>query len=475
MAQQLLNPDICVIGAGSGGLTVAAAAASFGVDVVLIESGKMGGDCLNYGCVPSKALIAAAKHAHIKKESGKFGIEFPEMKVDFKGVHDHIRQVISTIEPHDSVERFEGLGVKVILGSGKFVDSSTVQVADYQIKARRFVISTGSSPAVPPIKGLQDVPYFTNETIFDNSEKLDHLIVVGGGPIGMELAQSHARLGVKVTVVEALKVLGRDDPELVEIVKSQVKDDGVELLDETLVNEVKRNNDQIQVVVAQDGKVQTIEGSHLLIATGRIPNTTELGLESAGIAFDKKGVHADSSLKTTNRKVFAIGDVASGPQFTHWAGYQAGLILRNILFRLPIKENRNLLPWVTYTSPELAHCGLSEEQAREQHGEIKILSWDYKENDRAQAERKSEGKIKIIIAKNGKILGADIAGYNAGELISMWGLAISKKFKIRDMLGFVPPYPTFTEMNKRVSVTNYSESTKSPIVRGIIRFLQKFG
>ena len=475
MAQQLLNPDICVIGAGSGGLTVAAAAASFGVDVVLIESGKMGGDCLNYGCVPSKALIAAAKHAHTRKESGKFGIEFPEMKVDFKGVHDHIRHVISTIEPHDSVERFEGLGVKVILGTGKFIDSSTVQVADYQIKARRFVISTGSSPAVPPINGLQDVPYFTNETIFDNSEKLDHLIVVGGGPIGMELAQSHARLGVKVTVVEALKVLGRDDPELVEIVKNQVKEDGVELLDETLVNEVKRNNDQIQIVVEQDGKVQTIAGSHLLIATGRIPNTTELGLESAGIAFDKKGIHADSGLKTTNRKVFAIGDVASGPQFTHWAGYQAGLILRNILFRLPIKENRNLLPWVTYTSPELAHCGLSEEQAREQHGEIKILSWDYKENDRAQAERKSEGKIKIIIAKNGKILGADIAGYNAGELISMWGLAISKKFKIRDMLGFVPPYPTFTEMNKRVSVTNYSESTKSPVVRGIIKFLQKFG
>ena len=475
MAQQLLNPDICVIGAGSGGLTVAAAAASFGVDVVLIESGKMGGDCLNYGCVPSKALIAAAKHAHTRKESGKFGIEFPEMKVDFKGVHDHIRHVISTIEPHDSVERFEGLGVKVILGTGKFVDSSTVQVADYQIKARRFVISTGSSPAVPPINGLQDVPYFTNETIFDNSEKLDHLIVVGGGPIGMELAQSHARLGVKVTVVEALKVLGRDDPELVEIVKNQVKDDGVELLDETLVNEVKRDNDQIQVVVEQDGKVQTITGSHLLIATGRIPNTTELGLELAGIAFDKKGIHVDSGLKTTNRKVFAIGDVASGPQFTHWAGYQAGLILRNILFRLPIKENRNLLPWVTYTSPELAHCGLSEGQAREQHGEIKILSWDYKENDRAQAERKSEGKIKIIIAKNGKILGADIAGYNAGELISMWGLAISKKFKIRDMLGFVPPYPTFTEMNKRVSVTNYSESTKSPVVRGIIKFLQKFG
>ena len=475
MEQQLLTPDICVIGAGSGGLTVAAAAASFGVDVVLIESGKMGGDCLNYGCVPSKALIAAAKQAHSKIESVKFGVEFPEMNVDFKGVHDHIRHVISTIEPHDSVERFEGLGVKVILAAGKFIDNATVQAADYQIKARRFVVSTGSSPAVPPIPGLQEVPYFTNETIFENTEKLDHLIVVGGGPIGMELAQSHARLGVKVTVVEALKILGRDDPELVEIVVNQVKSDGVALLDQALVKEVKRNNDLIQVTIEQDGKTQTVEGSHLLIATGRVPNTSELGLESAGIAFDKKGIHADSGLKTSNRKVFAIGDVASGPQFTHWAGYQAGLILRNILFRLPIKENRDLLPWVTYTSPELAHCGLSEEQARERFSNIKILSWDYKENDRAQAERKVEGKIKIIIAKNGKILGADIAGYNAGELISMWGLAISKKLKIRDMLGFVPPYPTFTEMNKRVSVSNYSESTKNPVVRGIIKFLQKFG
>ena len=475
MEQQLLTPDICVIGAGSGGLTVAAAAASFGVDVVLIESGKMGGDCLNYGCVPSKALIAAAKQAHSKIESVKFGVEFPEMNVDFKGVHDHIRHVISTIEPHDSVERFEGLGVKVILAAGKFIDNATVQAADYQIKARRFVVSTGSSPAVPPIPGLQEVPYFTNETIFENTEKLDHLIVVGGGPIGMELAQSHARLGVKVTVVEALKILGRDDPELVEIVVNQVKTDGVALLDQALVKEVMRNNDLIQVTIEQDGKTQTVEGSHLLIATGRVPNTSELGLESAGIAFDKKGIHADSGLKTSNRKVFAIGDVASGPQFTHWAGYQAGLILRNILFRLPIKENRDLLPWVTYTSPELAHCGLSEEQARERFSNIKILSWDYKENDRAQAERKVEGKIKIIITKNGKILGADIAGYNAGELISMWGLAISKKLKIRDMLGFVPPYPTFTEMNKRVSVSNYSESTKNPVVRGIIKFLQKFG
>ena len=475
MEQQILTPDICVIGAGSGGLTVAAAAASFGVDVVLIESGKMGGDCLNYGCVPSKALIAAAKHANIKKESEKFGVQFPEMKIDFKAVHDHIRHVISTIEPHDSVERFEGLGVKVILAAGKFIDNTTVQAADYQIKARRFVISTGSSPAVPPIPGLQEVPYFTNETIFENAEKLDHLIVVGGGPIGMELAQSHARLGVKVTVVEALKILGRDDPELVKIVTNQIMEDGVELLDKALVKEVKRSNEQIQVMIEQDGNTKTVEGSHLLIATGRIPNTVELGLESAGIDFDKKGIHTDKGLKTTNRKVFAIGDVASGPQFTHWAGYQAGLILRNILFRLPIKENQDLLPWVTYTSPELAHCGLSEQQARERYGEIKILTWDYKENDRAQAERKIEGKIKIIVAKNGKILGADIVGYNAGELISMWGLAISKKFKIRDMLGFIPPYPTFTEMNKRVSVTHYANSTKSPIVRRIIKFMQKFG
>ena len=475
MEQQLLNPDICVIGAGSGGLTVAAAAASFGVDVVLIESGKMGGDCLNYGCVPSKSLIAAAKSAHSKNESEKFGVEFPEIKVDFKGVHDHIQQVISTIEPHDSVERFEGLGVKVILASGKFVDKETVIAGDYQIKARRFVISTGSSPAVPPIPGLQEVPYFTNETIFENSEKLDHLIVVGGGPIGMELAQSHARLGVKVTVVEALKILSRDDPELVEIVTNQIKKDGVELLEEVVVKEIKRNNGQIQVEVEQDGNLQTITGSHLLIATGRIANTTDLGLESAEIKFDKKGIHVDNGLKTTNRKVFAIGDVASGPQFTHWAGYQAGLILRNILFRLPVKENRGLLPWVTYTSPELAHCGLSESQARERFGAIKILAWDYKDNDRAQADRHIDGKLKIIIAKNGKILGADIAGHNAGELISMWGLAISKKLKIRDMLGFVPPYPTYTEMNKRVSVSNYAESTKSPIVRGIIQFLQKFG
>ncbi len=470
-----LTPDICVIGAGSGGLTVAAAAASFGVDVVLIEKGKMGGDCLNYGCVPSKALISAAKHAHAMRDGENFGISGSLPAVDYKKVHDHVHDVIAQIAPHDSVDRFEGLGVHVIQDAGRFVDKDTVRAGDYEIKARRFVVATGSAPAILPIDGLTDVPFFTNETIFSNDRKLDHLIVIGGGPIGMELAQAHARLGSKVTVAEAANVLGRDDPEMVKLVVEQVRRDGVEILEEAPVLAVRKTGNGIDVDVKAGDEIRTVSGSHLLVAAGRSSNVSDLGLEQAGIAYTGKGIQIDKGLRTTNRRVYAVGDVAGGPQFTHWAGYQAGLVLRSILFRLPVSENRDLLPWVTYTTPELAHCGLTEDEAKKRYGTVKCLSWPFVSNDRAQADRKTDGMIKVVLAKNGRILGADIVGHNAGELISMWALAISRKMKIRSMTGFVAPYPTYSEISRRVAVSNYSESTKSPIVRAVIGFLRRFG
>ncbi len=480
-----LTPDICIIGAGSGGLSVAAAAAAFGVDVVLLEKGKMGGDCLNYGCVPSKAIIAAAKYAKSIQDAKKFGIDAGEPKVDFGKVHDHIHSVIGTIAPHDSVERFEGLGVNVIEGAGQFKDANTVVSTgkdgiEYEIKARRFVISTGSSPFVPPISGLDEVNYLTNEVIFDMKEAPKKLIVIGGGPIGMELAQAHRRLGAEVTVVEGFKALGKDDPELTAIALKKIREDGVEILEGAKVVKVAKQGDGVLVTLNigtdEAPNERAIEGSHLLVATGRAANVNGLGLEAAGIEYSRRGIKVSDKMRTSNKRVYAIGDVAGSLQFTHMAGYQAGLVVRAILFRLPARENTHMIPWATYTDPEIAHIGHTEETAKKVLGDnIKILRWDYSENDRAQAEKKTDGLIKMITRKNGKIEGVSIVGQNAGEMINMWALAISKGMKVKDIAGFVSPYPTMTEIGKRAAITYYADAPKSPILRKLLGFLRIFG
>ena len=467
--------DICVIGAGSGGLSVAAAAAQFGVAVALIEKGRMGGDCLNYGCVPSKALIAAGKQAHAMGAGDRFGVAPQAAHVDFAAVNRHVHEVIAAIAPNDSVERFTGLGVTVIQGAARFTDARTVVAGDHRVTARRFVIATGSSAGVPPIDGLDQVGFLTNETIFENTELPSHLIVVGGGPIGMELAQAHRRLGARVTVLEMFKPLGKDDPELTRIVLDAVEADGVDIRAGIKVNKVAGADGGVQVEIEDNGEIQTIEGSHLLIAAGRKPNVDDLGLEAAGIEFSPRGITVDAGLRTTNRKVYAIGDVAGGYQFTHVAGYHAGLVIRNALFRLPVKVSYDAIPWVTYTDPELAHVGLDEDAARERHGKIRVLRWPYAENDRAQAERKTRGHVKVVTSSKGAILGASIVGHNAGELIQPWVLAITSKLKIKDMTAFVAPYPTLGEVNKRVAYGYYTPSLTNPWIRRVIGFLSKFG
>ena len=355
---ETLTPDICVIGAGSGGLTVAAAAASFGVPVVLIEKGEMGGDCLNTGCVPSKALIAAAKHAHAFSTGAPFGIAAQVPGIDFAKVNAHVHDVIAGIAPHDSQERFEGLGVTVIRAEARFTDRDTVVAGDTTIKARRFVIAAGSSPAVPPIDGLVDVPYLTNETVFDLKECPQHLIIVGGGPIGMEMAQAHRRLGANVTVLEATKALPKDDPENAKIVLDTIRAEGVDLREGVTVKSVASDGAGVIVTVETgEGTEERIAGSHILVAAGRRPNLAGLNLEAAGIAADKKGITVDAGLRTSNRRAYAIGDIAGGLQFTHVAGYHAGLVIRSILFRLPVKVKTPIIPWVTYTDPELAQIG----------------------------------------------------------------------------------------------------------------------
>lgn len=471
---ETLTPDICVIGAGSGGLSVAAIAAAFGVSVVLIEKGKMGGDCLNYGCVPSKAMIASAKSAHSIRNSDKFGINVPDPVVDFQKVHDYVHSVIGAIAPNDSVERFTSLGVHVIEGAGKFINPRTVEVNGIRIRARRFVISTGSSAATPPIKGLEDVPYLTNENIFERTEAPDHLIVIGGGPIGMELAQAHRRLGAQVTVLEAFKALAKDDPELTEIVIESLKEDGIVIHEEVKIARIEKSGSGVAVVLDTADGEEIIAGSHLLVAAGRKPNVEGLGLKDARIRYDR-AIKVSKSMRTSNRRVYAIGDVSGSLQFTHMANYHAGLVIRAILFRMPVKENREIIPWATYTDPEMAHVGLTEEQARRRYRAINVLRWPYAENDRAQAESKTSGLIKVIVNKKGKILGASIVGFQAGEMINMWSLAISQKMNISAISGYISPYPTVTEISKRAAVTNLSGAAQNKWVQRVIRLLRKFG
>ncbi len=475
---ETIKADILVIGAGSGGLSVAAGASQMGAKVILAEGGKMGGDCLNYGCVPSKSLIAAAHHAHSRKLGAEFGVAPTEATVDFAKVHDHVHNVIAGIAPHDSVERFEGLGVTVIPRYAKFISRSEVKVGDDTAIARRIVIATGSSPSAPPIPGLQTTPYLTNETIFKLREAPSHLLVIGAGPIGVELAQAYRRLGSEVTVLDAFDILGREDRELAAVVIDQLERDGVSLRPNVKIEDVRCSvvDGCEEIAIDLEGG-ETLAGSHLLVAAGRKPNLEWLDLDAGEVDHDAKGVIVDKGLRSvSNRNVYVIGDAAGGLQFTHVAGYHAGIVIRSALFRLPARARTDHIPFVTFTDPEIAQVGLSFEQAREAHGHVvQVLRWPFAENDRARAERRTEGLIKAIVGARGRILGASIVGPQAGELIQPWALAISEKLKIGAMAAYVAPYPTLGEVSKRAAGSYYTPRLFSERTRRIVRFLAKLG
>ena len=461
--------DLAIIGAGSGGLSVAAAAAQFGQKVILFEKGKMGGDCLNYGCIPSKALIAASKQAHTFRTAGKYGISAIEPKVDFKKVHKYVQSVIAAIAPNDSVERFEKLGVKVVLREARFRDAKTVETKEGVFSAKRFVIATGSRAAVPPIPGLASVAYFTNETIFENTKLPKHLVIIGGGAIGVELAQAHRRLGSDVTVIEAFEPLAKDDPKLAGIVLESLRGDGVKILTRTTIRRISKS--KAGIVIETDGHGK-ITGSHLLVAAGRVANVDGLNLEAAGVAYTAKGVTVDKGLRSSQEHIYAIGDVAGGLQFTHVANYHAGLVIRNTLFRLPVKNRTDIIPHVTFTDPELAQVGLTEAEALKQFGSsVRVVRWPFHDNDRAQAEGKTTGLIKAIISKRGKILGVGIVGAQAGEIIQPWVLAITEGLRIRSIASMVAPYPTLGDINRRVAVNYFSGLATNPWLRRVIRLL----
>ncbi|WP_226689181.1 dihydrolipoyl dehydrogenase family protein [Ruegeria arenilitoris] len=469
---QELKTDILVIGAGSGGLSVAAGASQMGADVILLEGHKMGGDCLNFGCVPSKALIASGKTAYGQAHAAAMGVADVMPQVDYAAAKDHVRDVISQIEPMDSQERFEGFGVKVIREFGSFVSPTQVQAGDHLITARRVVIATGSSPLVPPIPGLDQVPYYTNETIFELREKPEHLLIIGGGPIGLEMAQAHIRLGCEVTVIEGMQALGKDDPDAAAVVLDTLRAEGVALHEQAMVAQIRDNNGLVDVVT-ENGDIYT--GSHLLIAAGRKANTDRLNLEAAGIEPTRTGIKVDASLRTTNRKVYAIGDVAGGLQFTHVAGYHAGIIIRSALFGLPSKAKTTHIPWATYTDPELAQVGLTEAQARDQHGDrVEIARFDYHHNDRAITERKTKGFIKVMVVK-GRPVGATIVGHQAGELINLWSLALANNLKMGQIAAMISPYPTIGELNKRVAGAYFTPRLfENQMVKRVVGFVQRW-
>ena len=465
-----IKTDVLIIGAGSGGLSVAAGASQMGANVVLLEGHKMGGDCLNFGCVPSKALIAAGKQAHAMKTGESFGVAPVMPEVSYAAAKDHVHNVIETIAPVDSQERFEGFGVHVIREFGRFISPTEVQAGDTVIEARRIVITTGSSPFVPPIPGVDNVTYYTNEDIFELRERPDHLLIIGGGPIGMEMAQAHVRLGSKVTVIEGLKALGRDDPDAAAVVLDKMRAEGIEIVEDAMAEEITEADGQITVKTSQG----SFTGSHLLMAVGRKVNIDKLDLDKGNVEHDR-AVKVDAGLRSiSNRKVYAIGDAAGGLQFTHVAGYHAGVIIRSMLFGLPSKAKNDHIPWVTYTDPELAQIGPTEAEARKMHPSVEVARFDYHENDRAIASGKTIGFIKVMVV-GGRPIGATIVGEAAGELIGTWALAIANRLKMSQVAAMVAPYPTLGEVNKRAAGAYFSPRLfENPKVKRIVGLVQKF-
>ena len=466
-----LKPDICVIGGGSGGLSVASGAAQMGAKVVLFEGGKMGGDCLNYGCVPSKALLAAAKAAHHAHGNPAMGVKGAAAQVDFGAVKDHVANVIAGIAPHDSPERFRSLGVTVIEDYASFTSPRQVEGGDIRVEAKYTVISTGSSAFIPPIPGLDGVPFHTNETIFTDRTMPKHLIVIGGGPIGIEMAQAHRRLGSRVTLIEAApSIMIRDDAALVSILRARLIEEGIDIIEGAGVTGVSGKAGAIDVAV--EGRTP-VSGTQLLVAVGRRPNLDRLNLDAAKIEVARPGIVTDRRLRTSNRRVFAIGDAAGRQQFTHIAGYHAGIIIRNILFRLPAKIDDSAVPWVTYTDPELAHVGLTQAEAKSKGIAVTRVEAALADNDRCRAEARTEGMVVGLTDKKGRILGASILAPGAGEMIQPWILAISKGLKIGSVASYIAPYPTMGEASKRAAGSYFTPALFSERTKRVVRSMLK--
>lgn len=464
--------DFAVIGAGAAGLSVASVTAQLGLRVALIERARMGGDCLNTGCVPSKALLAAA---HAQMDAGaaarlglRFGAEVPE----WGAVRGHVRGVIEAIAPADSRARFEGLGATVIEGEARFAARDALAVDGRTLSARRIVVAAGSRAAIPDIPGLADTPHLTHETVFDLAEPPAHLLILGGGAIGLELGQAHAGLGCEVTIVERARLGGREDGELVDVLRAGLLAQGVRILEGVRVHRVEAG----PTLVLGDGR--RIEGSHLLVAAGRQPRLDTLDAARGGVRVTRFGIETDAGLRSvSNRAVFAVGDIADphgiGPRYlTHAASHHAGIVVRRAVFRLPARVDDRAMPRVIYTDPELAQVGLTETRAREKWGDVQVLRGRLAENDRARTERRTAGLVKLV-ARSGRVLGAGIVAPHAGEMIGAWTLAVSRGIPLAAMANLIVPYPTRAEAGKSAAASAFSARLFAPRTRRLAAFLTR--
>ncbi len=438
-----MTHDVIVIGGGSAGLTAAGGAAMFGLNVALIEAGAMGGECLNTGCVPSKALIAAAARAHTARDGARFGVTLTPPAIDFAGVRAHIDGAIATIAPHDSQERFEQLGIEVIRSRARFVDRRTVEVDNRRLSAPRIVIATGSRPAIPDITGLAEAPYLTNETLFALDVLPGHLVILGGGPIGIEMSQAFRRLGSAVTVIDKGTLLAHDDREAAAVVIDRLKHEGVAIETASEVDRID-SLDGVRVTLS-DGR--SITGSHLLVATGRCANIDALDLAAAGIDHGDDGIIVDARRRTSNKHIYAIGDCRAGPRFTHVASYEGSLVAIAVALGWPGKVDWRALPWVTYSDPDLAQIGLTEEAARKRFGSVEVTRETFADNDRAVTEGDTTGFLKMI-RRRGTVVGVTIVGARAGDLLLPWTQVITGKASTFALGSAMIAYPGRAEIAK---------------------------
>lgn len=472
----ILTPDLCVIGAGAGGLAAAEAAATAGASVVLVERGKLGGLSLNSASVPAKALLAAARHAHAMRSGAAFGISPEEPRLNTRRMHDHLDQVVTAIAPRDAEARLQALGIEVLKADARFVDAKTLNAGETLIRARRFVLATGARSIPPSIPGLETVPYFTTETIFDNTRKLTHLVVIGAGPVALEIAQAYRRLGSDVTVVEAGEPLAGIDPELAGIALQQLRDEGVDIRINTEVTSILARSMGIGVAIRSGEAEQLLDASHILVATRRIPNLDGLELDKAGVRRakgDNTRLQLTPGLLTSNRRIYAVGDAVGGEQSVHLARQQGEQVAAHALLFRPVKLDPLLVPQVVFTDPEIAQVGLTEADARNKlKSGVVVTHWGFAENDRARADRNTFGTAKLITSRSGRILGAGIAGNGAGELVALFSLALSKKLSARDLMNFVAPYPTYAEIARRLGLEFHRGIGVSPMVRRIVEFVR---
>ncbi|MBV9112194.1 MAG: FAD-dependent oxidoreductase [Hyphomicrobiales bacterium] len=477
---EALRPDLCIIGAGAAGLSLAASAAAFGVPTVLVERGEMGGECLNTACVPSKALIAAARAARPSPLAPRLAKELVPPALEHQRVLSHVNGVVADIAPADSAARYAALGVEVIKAEAAFTERTTVRAGDKLVKARRFVIASGSEPAIPEIAGLDAVPFLTNETVFALQEPPRHLLVIGAGTVGCELGQAFRRLGSEVTLFEQGRLLPQEDEELVGVVRAALERDGVSLREEIKLAAVAAAPDGVRLHYSDETSApRQTTGSHLLIAAGRSPRTYGLGLEEGFIKYDKSGIIVDHGMRTSNPRVFAIGDCVGGDfggcRFTHAASLQASVVIRSAFFRLPSRFDPLRVPRVTFTDPEVASVGLSEGEARSKHGDIRVCRFALGETDRARAEGEREGLVKLVSSPNGRLLGAAICGKGAGEMIPLWTLALKEGMKLSKIASLVTPYPTLSDASRRAALEFYTPMARRPILRRLMGVLRKFG